>query len=159
MRAARSDQTTWDKPLTQGSSATRRARPRPSRPATAAGLGDRGVPRSGGCRGLQLRAAGTEGPEALVETGPRPGLNLTVPRNRLVPGRLEVLEPGVRLLDLEQLLRLSYRSGGCVVVIVHGPDRRTRVGRRCTLGLVSDDRYDRGWERLRELAGEHGERV
>jgi 4-carboxymuconolactone decarboxylase len=26
-------------------------------------------------------------------------------------------------------------------------------------GAVSDDRYDRGWERLQELAGEHGERV
>ena len=24
---------------------------------------------------------------------------------------------------------------------------------------MTDDRYDRGWERLRELAGEHGERV
>jgi 4-carboxymuconolactone decarboxylase len=26
-------------------------------------------------------------------------------------------------------------------------------------GAVTVDRYDRGWERLRELAGEHGERV
>jgi hypothetical protein len=24
---------------------------------------------------------------------------------------------------------------------------------------VADERYERGWERLRELAGEHGERV
>src|SRR5262245_65349877 len=26
-------------------------------------------------------------------------------------------------------------------------------------GLMSNDRYERGWERLRELAGDHGERV
>src|SRR5207253_8658333 len=72
-------------------------------------------------------------PEALVETGPGPGLDLAVARNRLVPGRLEVFEPGICLLDLEQLLRLAYRPGERVVVIVHGPDRRTQVGRRCTL--------------------------
>ena len=45
-------------------------------------------------------------------------------------------------------------------MIVHGRECRTRVGRRSTLVVaVEDERYEQGWERLRELAGEQGERV
>ena len=109
MRAARSDQTTMDKPHRQRSSAARSADSR--RPG-----------RSGRGRGIQLRAAGTEGTKSLVEAGPRPGLDLTVTRHRLVPRRLEIFEPGVRLLDLEQLLRFPDRPGESVVVILHGRD-------------------------------------
>jgi hypothetical protein len=88
---------------------------------------------SGRGRGPELRATGAESSETLIEAGPRPRLDLAVPGDRLVPGRLEVFEPGVRLLDLEQLLRFANRPGESVVVIVHGRDSRTRVGRRCTL--------------------------
>ncbi len=112
-----------------------------------------------GCR-LELRAAGAEGAETLVQAGPCPRLDLAVALHGLVPRGLEVLEPGVGLLDLEQFLGFANRPGEGVVVIVHGPDSRTRTGRRCTLPpAVPDERYERGWERLRELAGEHGERV
>src|SRR6266516_1344098 len=121
MRAARSDQTTWEKPRTQGSSAARLAERRPD------GQG------SGGGRRPELRAAGAESSEALVEAGPGPRLDLAIPGNRLVPRRLEVLEPRVGLLDLEQLLGFADRPGDSVVVIVHGRDSRTQVGRRCTL--------------------------
>src|SRR5579859_2367752 len=121
MRAARSYQTTWDKPFVfQGSSAARHHRCGETRRR----LRSRG--------GFELGAAGAESPKALVEPGPRPGLDLSIPRDGLVPRRLEVLEPGVRLLDLEQLLRFAHRPGEGVVVIVHGPDSRTRTG-RCTL--------------------------
>src|SRR5260221_434593 len=110
MRAARSDQTTMDKPLRQGSSAGRRA--------GSADLTRKKRGSGGRCR-LQLRAPGAEGAEALVESRPRPRLDLAVARDRLVPRRLEVFEPGVRLLDLEQLLRFLDRPGESVVVILH----------------------------------------
>src|SRR6266849_2897525 len=107
MRAAHSDQTTWEKPRTQGSSAARLAERRPD------GKG------SGGGRRPELRAAGAQGSQALVEAGPGRWLDLAIPRNRLVPGRLEVLEPGVGLLDLEQFIPFTNRPGDSVVVIVH----------------------------------------
>ena len=106
-----------NKPRNQGSSADRRAR------FAGAGL------TSGGGR-PELRTAGAEGAETLVEAGPGPRLDLSVTRHRLVPRRLQVLEPGVRLLDLEQLLRFANRPGEGVVVIVHGRECRTRIGRR-----------------------------
>ena len=112
-----------------------------------------------GRRRAELRAAGAEGAEALVEAGPGPRLDFAIAGGGLVPRRLEVLEPGVRFLDLEQLLRFANRAGQGVVVIVHGRECRTRIGRRCTLPRAVTDRYEQGWERLRELAGEHGERV
>src|SRR5207237_5476227 len=75
--------------------------------------------RSSGSGRAELRAAGAESAEALVEAGPGPGLHLAVARGGLVPGRFQILEPGVRLFDLEQLLRFAYRPGEGVVVIVH----------------------------------------
>src|SRR4029079_8531608 len=72
-----------------------------------------GCARLRGC-GAQLRAARTDRPEPLVEARPGPRLDLPVPGLGLVAGRLEVLEPGVRLLDHEQLLRLA---------LVHHPRR------------------------------------
>src|SRR6476620_7236783 len=55
----------------------------------------------------QLGAARTDRSESLVEARPGPWLDLAIAGLRLVAGRLEVLEPGVRLLDHEQLLGLA----------------------------------------------------
>ena len=48
----------------------------------------------------ELGAARADGAQALVETCPGPRLDLAVARLRLAARRLEVLEPGVGLLDL-----------------------------------------------------------
>src|SRR5436190_37381 len=138
MRAARSDLTTVTKPFAfQGSSAVLAGAAKTSRPIsvgsvrgseTALGRGRAAAAwiclsgaglTSGGGRRLEFRPPGSEGAQALVEARPGPGLDLAVARQRLVPRRLEVLEPGVRLLDLEQLLRFANRPGEGVVVIVH----------------------------------------
>ena len=54
-------------------------------------------------RGPKSGASGTDGPQALAEPCPCPWLELLVAAFVLPTGRLEVLEPGVRLLDLQQL--------------------------------------------------------
>src|SRR3954447_19609937 len=53
----------------------------------------------------QLAAAGPDRPQTLGEARPGPGLDLDVAKGRLRAGRLEVLEPRVRLSDQEQLHR------------------------------------------------------
>ena len=59
----------------------------------------------GGLRsGAQLGASGLDGSEALGQPGPGPGLDFLVAERRLPAGRLQVLEPGVCLLDQEQLM-------------------------------------------------------
>lgn len=58
--------------------------------------------RAGSGRGrTEPGATGPNRPKALIEPGPRPGLDLGVPGLRLGPGRFEVFEPGVRLFDLK----------------------------------------------------------
>ena len=52
------------------------------------------------------------GAEALAQTRPGPGLELAVPRLALPAGGLEVLEPGVRLLDEERLLAFFRLHAG-----------------------------------------------
>jgi hypothetical protein len=71
------------------------------------------------CGRLELRTAGTKHAESLVQAGPGPRLDFAVPGYGLITSRLEVLEPCVRLLDLEQLLGLADRPHESVVVIVH----------------------------------------
>ena len=55
-------------------------------------------------RRLELRALGADCAQPLAEARPLPRLDLAVARFRLTPRRLEVLEPGVGLLDQQQLL-------------------------------------------------------
>src|SRR5690348_10765834 len=83
-------------------------------------------PRSGGCR-PELRAARLDRAEALREARPRPRLDLAVSRRRLRPGRLEILEPGVRLLDQQELLGLALPRHGYLRVVI-AADRRTPAG-------------------------------
>src|SRR4051812_18778315 len=99
------------------------------------------MPRSGGYQPFrwsssgrsraQLGAARADRPEPLVETGPRPRLDLLVPGLRLVPRRLEVFEPGVRLLDHQQLFRfaLVHHWGRAPLRVGDDRDARTYVGR------------------------------
>ena len=75
----------------------RSARPRPMRFETGM-PGGHGV-RPLRSRGPELRAARLDRTQPLAEPRPGPGLDLAVARGRLTARRLEVLEPGVRLLD------------------------------------------------------------
>src|SRR5262249_4028930 len=63
--------------------------------------------RLGGGR-AELGAARADRAKPLVEARPGPRLGLPIPSLRLVASGLEVLEPCVRLLDHEQLLRLAF---------------------------------------------------
>src|SRR5215467_14264894 len=90
-----------------------------------------------GSRRTKLCTAGAESAEALVEAGPGPRLDFAVTRHRLIPRRLQVLEPGVRLLDLEQLLRFPNRPCEGVGVIVHA----AIVGPRSDGGVGSHARW------------------
>src|SRR5207244_7164996 len=56
-----------------------------------------------GCR-AKSPAPPVDGPQPLSETCPRPRLELGIARLVLPTRCFEVLEPGVRLLDLQQLL-------------------------------------------------------
>src|SRR5512146_581057 len=69
----------------------------------------------------------SDGPEALTQSCPGPGLELAVAGVGLAARRLEVLEPRVGLLDQQQLLRLTLRRHGITsgVVAHDGPKRRT----------------------------------
>ena len=72
-----------------------------------------------GLRGgwAEPRPARPDGTQPLGEAGPGPGLDLLVPERGLRPGRLEILEPGVGLLDCQclvsrqQLLGAHAREG------------------------------------------------
>src|SRR5882762_3188552 len=61
--------------------------------------------------GPELRAARPDRAEPLRESGPRPGLDLAVADGRLGTRGFEVLEPGVSLLDQQELFGFK-RSGG-----------------------------------------------
>jgi hypothetical protein len=65
-------------------------------------IGKRGAASGGGRP--QARATGADGAQALRESGPGPRLELLVARFVLASRRLEILEPGVGLLDLKQFL-------------------------------------------------------
>src|SRR4029450_12685317 len=81
--------------------------------------------------GPELCSTGTDGAKPLVQTGPRPWLDLAVGRLRLGARRLEVLEPGVGLLDHEQLLRLALVDHPALPPVADGRDAREPVGRTC----------------------------
>src|SRR5207253_2816223 len=61
---------------------------------------------SGRCR-PQLGATSPDCAEPLAETRPCPRLDFRVARRGLAAGRLQVLEPGVGLLDQQELVRMS----------------------------------------------------
>src|SRR5438445_9303917 len=62
-------------------------------------------------------------PQPLAQARPGPGLDLAVADRRLAPRRLQILEPGVRLLDHQQLFRLSLRRHVITPGVAH--DART----------------------------------
>ena len=80
-------------------------------------------------RPAQLRAARPDRAQALVQPSPRPRLDLAVAHLRLVPRRFQVLEPGVGLLDHEQLLGLALARHRGNLPLADRPDARTRTGR------------------------------
>src|SRR3954471_5966066 len=94
-----------------------------------------GTSRPGGavlrrCR-TELRAACADRAEPLRQARPCPGLDLAVPRRRLPPGRLEVLEPGVGLLDQQELVCWTLRGWHRSTSPVDDDrDARSSVGRR-----------------------------
>src|SRR5262249_26665002 len=108
--------------------------------------GHRREGRSGGRR-TQLRAPGADRPHALLQACPRPRLDLLVAHGRLRACRLEVLEPGVGLLDEKQLFRLALtrhvhsgwwigrivgpRSDGAFEVLLYARRRSDDVETRC----------------------------
>src|SRR6266540_2982067 len=89
-----------------------RARARSARPPSVGSKPRQATIRrpSGRGRRAELRAAGFDRPEPLGEARPRPRLELPVADRRLSPSRLEILEPGVRLLDQQQFLGLARPS-------------------------------------------------
>src|SRR5215208_4537513 len=64
-----------------------------------------------GLRWPKLLALRADRPQALAQARPGPGLDFLVASRRLTPRRCEVLEPGVGLLDQQQLVRFSSRRG------------------------------------------------
>src|SRR4051812_25717927 len=70
--------------------------------------------------GRQLGAADADRPQPGREPRPGPRLDLEVPPGRLAANRLEVLEPGVRLLDQQKLVRLAISHGHPVTSPVDG---------------------------------------
>src|SRR5438270_880605 len=88
----------------------------------------------------ELCAPGLDRPHPLHQAGPGPRLELAVAGRRLAAGRLEILEPGVRLLDQQQFLGLALPRHHQVLLVVHGPDRRTGIGRHpAVAGTLVDE--------------------
>src|SRR4051794_19639560 len=76
------------------------------------------------CR-LQLLLLRPDRAQPLMEPGPRPRLDFLVADLELAPGCLEVLEPGVRLLDQQELV--------CVAVARHAESPPRRIAQpNCT---------------------------
>src|SRR3954468_3968969 len=65
----------------------------------------------GSC-GAQLGPPGLDRAHPLHQPGPGPRLHFAVPRCRLPAGGLEVLEPGIRLLDQQQFLGFALPRHG-----------------------------------------------
>src|SRR5471032_2214824 len=63
--------------------------------------------------GPELRPARPDGAQALAEPGPRPRLDFPVAGGRLPTRGLEVLEPGVSLLDEQELFGFKRSGHGC----------------------------------------------
>src|ERR1035437_2413026 len=68
----------------------------------------------------ELRPTRPDGAQPLGEAGPGPGLDFAVADGRLPTRRLEGLEPGVRLLDQQEFLRLKRYGHGCTSHVVNG---------------------------------------
>src|SRR5512142_3287656 len=99
-----------------------RARARSAKPRSG---GSNSVPRSVTVpllrrRRPELRAPRLDRPQPLRQAGPRPGLDLAVARLGLRPRRLEVLEPGVRLLDQQELFGFVIPSHSATSGVVMG---------------------------------------
>ena len=78
-------------------------------------------PAPSGCRRRpELRPPRPDRPEPLGQASPGPGLHLAVASRSLRPRRREVLEPGVGLLDQQQLERV--RSCSCAEIVGPAPD-------------------------------------
>src|ERR671936_2155169 len=56
----------------------------------------------------ELRAPRLDRAESLTKSRPGPGLDLRVAKRGLTPRRLEVLEPGVRLFDQQELVGFAH---------------------------------------------------
>ena len=59
-----------------------------------------------GCR-AQLGPARLDRAQSLGEPGPGPGLDFLVTEGGLASSRFQVLEPGIRFLDQQQLVRFA----------------------------------------------------
>src|SRR5438093_4245195 len=78
----------------------------------------------------QPRPPRPDRPQPLAQPGPRPRLDLAVADRRLASRRLEILEPGVRLFDHQQLFRLSLRRHVITPGVAHDcANLRSAAGR------------------------------
>src|SRR4051794_32598359 len=85
-----------------------RARARSARPRSATRRrARRRMPKLGGRCRLQLLLLRPDRSQPLMEPGPRPRFDFLVADLELAAGGLEVLEPGVRLLDQQELVRVT----------------------------------------------------
>src|SRR5436305_13806901 len=77
--------------------------------------------------GAELRPPRLDRAQALLQAGPSPGLDLEISHLGLSSDRLSVLEPGVRLLDEQELLGLGAlhpghgRTSRVVMAVIGGP--------------------------------------
>src|SRR6186713_2288755 len=77
----------------------------------------------------QPGATRAHGAQPLAETGPGPRLQLRIAVPVLASRRLEVLEPGVRLLDLQQFLGVLGSGHHRNSSLVGWKETRTETGR------------------------------
>src|SRR5215208_1833721 len=85
-----------------------RARARSARPYSATRRhARRRVPKLGRRSRLQFLLLRPDRPQPLMEPCPRPRLDFLVANLQLTARGLEVLEPGVRLLDQQELVRVA----------------------------------------------------
>src|SRR5881227_2492537 len=76
----------------------------------------------------ELRAPRLDRAESLTKSRPGPRLDLRVAKRGLTPGGLEVLEPGVRLFDQQELVGFGHLRHRGHLPVAHRRDARTTVG-------------------------------